>query len=95
MMNPLSFMSRPELERALTECRQELCGAMDKLATPIPMLMRCPECNERHIDKGEFATKHHHTHACQFCGHCWRPAIVNTIGVQFLPGFKDLTNAAD
>lgn len=56
---------------------------------PIPMLLTCPCCGERHVDDGEFATKVHHTHACQHCGTCWRPAIVNTVGVQFLPGFKD------
>ena len=43
---------------------------------------------ELHIDEGEFATKPHHTHACQACGHVWRPAIVPTTGVRFLPGFK-------
>ncbi len=53
------------------------------------MLLWCPECGERHIDEGEFATKPHHTHACQHCGHCWRPAIGPTCGVQFLPGFKN------
>lgn len=58
---------------------------------PIPILLWCPECGGRHIDVGEFATKPHHTHACQYCGHCWRPAIVPTCGVQFLPGFKDGT----
>jgi uncharacterized Zn finger protein len=56
---------------------------------PIPMLLWCPECCERHIDVGEFATKPHHTHACQHCGHVWRPAIVPTTGVKFLPGFKN------
>lgn len=56
---------------------------------PIPMLLFCPECWKRHVDQGEFATKHHHTHACQYCGHVWRPAIVATVGVQFLPGFRD------
>ena len=35
------------------------------------------------------ATKPHHTHACQHCGHVWRPAIVNTVGVMFLQGFKN------
>lgn len=55
----------------------------------IPMLLWCPECGERHIDEGEFATKPHHTHACQSCGHVWRPAIVHTVGVRFLPGFKN------
>lgn len=56
---------------------------------PVPLIIHCPECNSRHIDKGEWVTKPHHTHACQFCGHCWRPAVVNTVGVKFLPGFKD------
>ena len=55
----------------------------------IPMLLWCPECGERHVDAGEFVTKPHHTHACQSCGHVWRPAIVPTVGVRFLPGFKD------
>lgn len=55
-----------------------------------PMLLWCPACGQRHIDEGEFATKHHHTHACQKCGMVWRPAVVYTVGVQFLPGFKNL-----
>lgn len=60
------------------------------LATPIPMLLVCPSCGRRHVDRGEFATsKVHHTHACQYCGMVWRPAVVPTVGVQFLPGFKD------
>lgn len=59
------------------------------VAEPIPMLLHCPLCNERHVDAGEFATRSHHTHACQACGHVWRPALVPTVGVRFLPGFKD------
>lgn len=57
--------------------------------TPIPMRIPCPECGVLHIDEGEFATKVHHTHACQSCGMVWRPAVVATVGVQFLPGFKN------
>ncbi len=60
-------------------------------ADPIPMFLTCPQCGERHIDEGEFATKPHHTHACQACGLAWRPAIVPTVGVRFLPGFKNAT----
>ena len=56
---------------------------------PIPMLIWCPECGTRHVDRGIYATKSHHTHACQECGCVWRPAVVATVGVQFLPGFKD------
>ncbi len=55
---------------------------------PIPMFLTCPKCNARHIDEGEFATKSHHTHSCQECGLTWRPAVVPTVGVLFLPGFK-------
>lgn len=55
----------------------------------IPMILTCPCCGGRHIDEGEFAEKPHHTHACQHCGAVWRPAIVPTVGVQFLPGFKN------
>lgn len=56
---------------------------------PIPMRLHCPECGTLHIDAGEFATKVHHTHACQSCGMVWRPAVVPTVGVQFLPGLKN------
>jgi uncharacterized Zn finger protein len=59
------------------------------MTDPIPMLLWCPNCHHRHIDKGEFATKSHHTHACQNCGMVWRPAIQPTVGVKYLPGFKD------
>lgn len=56
---------------------------------PIPLRLLCPRCGGLHVDEGEFATKPHHTHACQFCGEVWRPAVVATVGVQFLPGFKN------
>lgn len=56
---------------------------------PIPMRIPCPSCGALHIDEGEFATRRHHTHACQECGNVWRPAVVNTVGVRFLPGFKN------
>lgn len=56
---------------------------------PVPMRLFCPTCHELHLDVGEFETKPHHTHACQNCGNVWRPAIVPTVGVRFLPGFKN------
>lgn len=58
-------------------------------AAPIPMRLTCPACNALHIDEGEFASKPHHTHACQECGAVWRPAVVSTVGVRFLPGFRN------
>lgn len=57
--------------------------------TSIHMLLWCPGCGRRHIDRGLFAVRAHHTHACQFCGMVWRPAIQETVGVQFLPGYRD------
>lgn len=63
---------------------------MEPTPTPgIPMLLYCPECGTRHLDEGKWATKPHHTHACQNCGVVWRPAVVDTVGVRFLPGFKN------
>lgn len=62
---------------------------------PIPMRIPCPACGELHIDEGEFATKSHHTHACQLCGNVWRPAVVATVGVKFLPGFKNETRPTE
>ncbi len=29
------------------------------------------------------------THVCQSCGMVWRPAVVPTVGVRFLPGLKN------
>lgn len=60
----------------------------EAVSAPIPMRLVCEDCSTLHIDEGEFATKSHHTHACQHCGLVWRPAIVCTVGVRFLPGFK-------
>lgn len=62
---------------------------MDDRRKPEPMILICPSCGGRHIDVGIFATKPHHTHACQHCGIVWRPALFDTVGVAFLPGFLD------
>jgi hypothetical protein len=58
-------------------------------AEPIPMILHCPSCYARHLDEGEFKTRPHKTHTCQYCGMCWQPALVPTVGVQFLPGTKN------
>ena len=73
----------------------KLAGAAPEPDAPIPMLLTCPSCGQRHVDQGEFATKRHHTHACQHCGMVWRPARVHTVGVQFLPGYKDRAQASE
>jgi uncharacterized Zn finger protein len=63
--------------------------AEPKYGEPIEMILTCPTCGARHIDEGEFATKPHRVHACQGCGLVWQPAKVNTVGVQFLSGYKN------
>lgn len=86
-------VERDEASRLLGEMTEALSRTIDERdaarETPVPMIMACPECCERHIDQGEFAERPHHTHACQACGFVWRPAIVATVGVRFLPGFRD------
>jgi hypothetical protein len=70
-------------------------GALDGLVNaPIPMRLLCPSCGALHLDEGEYAEKPHHTHACQACGEVWRPAVVPTVGVRFLPGFQNEGSAA-
>ena len=64
-------------------------GVILSLQAPIPMRLPCPACGALHVDEGAFAFQAHHTHACQHCGMVWRPALVPTVGVQFLPGFKN------
>ena len=78
-----------ELAKKAIELQWIKTNAPPKEPQPIPMILICPSCGGRHIDEGEFATKVHHTHACQHCGIVWRPAIGPTVGVQFLPGFKN------
>lgn len=70
------------------------CGYLESKPPAIPMLLWCPDCGERHIDGlaldgTDWSKKAHHTHACQACGHVWRPAIIDTYGVRFLPGLKN------
>ena len=57
---------------------------------PVPIRLHCPDCGGLHVDEPPWDKKAHHTHACQHCGNVWRPAIVDTVGVQFLPGFKNV-----
>lgn len=64
-------------------------GTVKASESPLPMRLVCPGCGTLHIDEGEFTTKPHHTHCCQSCGLTWRPAVVPTVGVRFLPGFQN------
>lgn len=83
----------PEICPICLECLkfhgQKTRQAESQAVVPLPLRLHCPGCGDLHVDEGEFATKPHHTHACQMCGEVWRPALVPTVGVRFLPGFKN------
>lgn len=87
IMHPMSASHRKAALEAIGAV-VEIIG-LSVAIPPVPMILTCPSCSARHIDEGEFATKAHHTHACQSCGMVWRPALVATVGVRFLPGFKN------
>lgn len=76
-------------EKVAAHARDTTIAALERAETAIPMLLWCPACGTRHVDEGKWALKPHHTHACQACGMVWRPSIEHTVGVDFLPGFKD------
>jgi rubredoxin len=80
--------ARDILRRIADELRRWRAGTLGKHER-VPMILFCPQCGQRHLDVGQWATRIHHTHACQSCGFVWRPAVVATVGVAFLPGFKD------
>jgi len=88
---PVHGMDDCELNRCQhpgCEVAAKYCAQHSQPGPPVPMYLTCPKCGERHIDEGDFATRPHHTHSCQACGLTWRPAVICTVGVQFLPGFK-------
>lgn len=86
---PLSARAYRLRNHALEQDLESMTKQLTEAQKPVPMLMSCPICGFRHIDEGKFAEVPHHTHACQRCGFVWRPALVWTIGVRFLPGFKN------
>lgn len=63
-----------------------------KPAGPVPLVMYCP-AGHPHVDEGEWATRSHKTHECQYwvekkvgpgqerCGRTWKPAEFPTVGV--------------
>jgi hypothetical protein len=89
MMRALAALKLEVPEVVAADVQRIVLARIEELELPVPMLLHCPLCSERHLDDGDFATRVHHTHACQRCGHVWRPAIVPTVGVQFLPGYKN------
>ncbi len=58
-----------------------ICRAALKALEPVPVVIHCPKCGKQHIDEGEWATRPHKTHQCQYCKFEWRPQDYSTLGV--------------
>lgn len=84
---PVSFPDEGRTTEAKANARRNAIPVIEEPA-PVPIRLPCPRCGELHVDEGEWSTRPHHTHACQHCGEVWRPAVVCTVGVRFLPGFR-------
>lgn len=58
---------------------------LKRAGQPIPMLLFCPKCGLKHVDRADEATgwdnPPHKSHLCHGCGCVWRPADVPTTGV--------------
>lgn len=60
-----------------------------RLKLPVPLVLHCPECTQQHIDKPDERTEGwvnppHRSHLCHNCGAIWRPADVETVGVEHI-----------
>lgn len=65
-------------------------AALERPELPLELFIICPRCKEQHVDEGEFATKPHKNHSCQFCGLTFQASgPVESIGVQFFRGYKN------
>lgn len=51
------------------------------MTQPSILTLLCPRCGREHVDRGEWATKVHTTHLCEFCGKTWRPQETPSFGV--------------
>lgn len=46
------------------------------------VIIHCPECGLKHIDREEWAKIPHRSHLCEGCGYIWRPFEFSTFGVE-------------
>lgn len=55
---------------------------------PLHLIIHCPSCGYKHIDKGIWKTRLHKTHLCESCRFEFRPCGIPTIGVAALPAHQ-------
>lgn len=79
-------------EAAARLYRSMLAVAPAPSRDPIPMVLHCPHCHTQHLDKPEpengWDNPPHASHLCHNCGAIWRPASVDTEGVENVPAGK-------
>ena len=84
---------RPDVRHTGAELALELRRALAEITnggwSALELLIHCPRCLKQHIDEGEFATKPHKIHACQFCGLGFAASKEPSVGVQFFSGWKN------
>lgn len=58
----------------------------DAMELPVRMIIHCPLCHGKHVDRDEWATpaKAHRTHLCEYCGALFRLSDTPTVGVEKL-----------
>ncbi len=84
------LLSQPPGENVYSkiEHRNLIQGLLNKLATPVPMVLHCPNCLQQHIDGPNpamnWTNPPHRSHLCSGCGFIWRPADVPTVGVRMI-----------
>ena len=76
------------LNAALDKWEKNRDAAFADNPAPIDMLLFCPKCNAKHIDRPQpeknWDNPPHRSHECQFCGTVWRPSDSPTNGVAFI-----------
>ena len=79
-----------ELQTEVRDHIKRIEAELERPELPLELLIICPRCKEQHVDEGEFATKPHKNHSCQFCGLTFQASgPVESIGVQFFRGYKN------
>ena len=64
-------------------------GVVMTIVPAVPMILHCPKCGEKHVDRGIFGTTHvHRTHLCHACGETWKPFDYATVGVEDVAVYK-------
>jgi hypothetical protein len=89
----LADADHAEIERLRAELAA--MSVLGPTPSPIPMRIICPACGELHVDEGTFATTPHRNHSCQACGLTWQPCTLPTVGVRFLPGYRNESSASE